>query len=219
MVCSGPELSRISLRYWTPLWRQWGGAGDGKPWHDRVLVAYREPHRFYHTTDHLAECLAGFDGLSAGSDHPHCVEIALWFHDIVYDPRSRSNETDSVEVFWKFAEELRLGADSIDAVRQLILRTEGHSLHDGDRDAAVMLDVDLAILGQSPAVYQNYCLNIRREYEWVPKAKFALSRLRIVAGFIGRSAIYHTSLFHQRFEKQARANLRAEEAALSALLP
>jgi predicted metal-dependent HD superfamily phosphohydrolase len=48
---------------------------------DELVARYSEPHRKYHTLQHLAECLAHFEAVRHLAEHPGEIEIALWFHD------------------------------------------------------------------------------------------------------------------------------------------
>ena len=59
---------------------------------DALLARYSEPHRRYHTLQHLAECFAAFDEIADLAQHPADVELALWFHDAIYDTRRSDNE-------------------------------------------------------------------------------------------------------------------------------
>ena len=100
-----------------------------------------------------------------------------------------------------------------DSVGRLILATKNHeaSLH---ADAALLVDVDLSILGKPPEQFWEYERQIREEYAWVEKSVFAAKRAEILRRFLARERIYQTDIFH-RIEAQARANLRASVQRLS----
>ena len=80
---SSAALTGLRSR-WTALWRWLGGSGDGGNWFSRLQQAYGEPARHYHNLVHLAEVLEAFDTLREESVHPDLVELAVWFHDVVY---------------------------------------------------------------------------------------------------------------------------------------
>jgi predicted metal-dependent HD superfamily phosphohydrolase len=83
---------RTSLDHWLPLWQRLGGMGDATRWHEWLVKAYGEPQRAYHTRPHLEECLLVFDEAKGFMQQPDLIEMALWFHDAVYDPKSGDNE-------------------------------------------------------------------------------------------------------------------------------
>ena len=64
---------------------------------ERLLAAWREPQRHYHTLQHLEECLALFDALREEAHRPAELALALWFHDAVYDVRAHDNEARSAQ--------------------------------------------------------------------------------------------------------------------------
>jgi predicted metal-dependent HD superfamily phosphohydrolase len=91
-------------------------------------------------------------------------------------------------------------------VRRLVLATA----HTADRltgDAALVVDIDLSILGQSQPLYDRFERNVRREYWWVPRRRFVAARRGILQSFLERSSIYCWPQFRERYEAAARANL------------
>lgn len=81
-------------------WQQtWSHLGDAPPpgLIEELLAAYGEPHRAYHTVQHLTECFAHLDSSPRGPRDPASVELALWFHDAIYDTKAADNEARSAE--------------------------------------------------------------------------------------------------------------------------
>ena len=68
---------------------------DAYPVFDRLVSAYSEPHRFYHTLEHLSEMFKVAARLSDAADNAAPVQLGIWFHDAVYDPRVTDNEERS----------------------------------------------------------------------------------------------------------------------------
>jgi predicted metal-dependent HD superfamily phosphohydrolase len=178
---------------------------------------HREPGRFYHTWEHVADCLAGLDAVPGLCDRPEAVELALWFHDAVYDPRAADNEARSAELLLEAAERLGIGADLAEGSAGLVLAT-AHLARPGgahwqgslaDRDAAAIRDIDLAILGAPPARFDAYEAAVRREYGFLSDSEWRAGRSRVLRAFLDRPRIYLTGTFHDRLERQARANLAA----------
>ena len=83
---------RTSLDHWLSLAARTGIVGDAAGWHERLVRAYGEPQRAYHSLQHLEECLSVFDEAKGFMQQPDLIEMALWFHDAVYDPKSSENE-------------------------------------------------------------------------------------------------------------------------------
>jgi len=179
---------------------------------DELLAAYSEPHRAYHTVDHLAECFGQLDASGIVPDAPATVELALWFHDAVYDTKANDNEARSAE--WGRRVLGGLGVTCVDAVVSAILVTKHEGLPASD-DEALLLDVDLSILGAPPERFRQYEEQIRAEYAWVPEEAYRAARRRILAGFLERPVLYRTQRFREQLEGRARENLTASIEALA----
>lgn len=182
-------------RRWTALCQ---GKNASKPEEtfSRLWSLYHESHRAYHNFDHVAACLSLMDECGAGSWQ---LEIAIWFHDAVYNPRRGDNEEQSAR--------LALEAYPDRDVERLILHTKSHAAPGRD-DEAWMGDIDLAILGAPENEYDRYEAAIRSEYKWVPWFRYRRKRREILESFLERDPIYHTEWFRARREATARENLR-----------
>ncbi|ABM31754.1 hypothetical protein QRO08_19060 [Paracidovorax citrulli] len=176
--------------------------------------------RAYHDTHHLQACLDHWDaarnpaGHGPGAetateamDDPRTVALALWFHDAVYWPWSGRNEERSARWARRFLQGQGLPADTVSTVERHILATcHGHASAVTGDDRWVV-DIDLAILGQPPAVYAAFERNVRREYRFVRWPRYRAGRCAILRSFLERPALYDTEWFRSRYEAQARANL------------
>lgn len=190
---------------WLQLWRSVGLGGDAAPWYEKLTQAYAEPQRHYHNQQHLAECLAEFDGAKHLAQDPATVELALWFHDAVYDPKAGDNEERSAAMAVNCLEaggQSKLAA----TVGGLVLATKSHSTEAGP-DAGLLVDVDLSILGKDEPRFSEYEAQIREEYRWVPGLVFKPKRAEILQRFLDRKRIYTTDLFAAKYEDTARRNL------------
>lgn len=186
------------------LWRRLSLPGYASVWHVRLLECYAEPQRAYHTLQHLEECLLILDdakktGLIA---KPDLIEMALWFHDAVYDPQGSENEELSAQMALEALGETELAHE----VARLILLTKSHQPGDGPDDAWI-IDIDLAIFAQPMERVLEYERQIRAEYAWVPQEVYVDKRAEILTGFLKREQIYLTSWARERFETQARERL------------
>lgn len=191
---------------WQRAWTGIGAAGEGAPLFGRLKAAYAEPQRHYHTLQHLGECLAAFDGARALAEHPHEVELALWFHDAVYDVKRHDNEQRSAEWARDALLDAGVAADAAQRVHDLVMATR-HTAVPGEQDERLLVDIDLSILGAERARFDEYEQQIRREYAYVPGFLFRRKRREILRGFLDRPAIYGTPHFHAALEARARENL------------
>jgi predicted metal-dependent HD superfamily phosphohydrolase len=175
---------------------------------EALLAAYNEPQRHYHSQQHLAECLAHFDQAQHLAEHSGEVEIALWFHDAIYDVRGKSNERLSAD--WAVRALLTSNASEATQrrVEQLIMATK-HDVTPTRSDEQLLVDIDLSILGATPERFAEYDRQVRAEYSWVPGFVYNMKRRSVLKSFLARSNIYSTSYFRERNETQARINLMA----------
>lgn len=194
--------------------RAWRALGANDTTAFEVLVAaYDEGSRYYHNAEHIRECLAYFDRVRDQAQHPERVELAIWFHDAVYDVTRPDNEARSAVLARVLASNAGIAPVETEAIAALVLSTR----HDADvlgHDARCLSDIDLSILGASPERYARYERDIRREFAIVPEELYRRGRRRVLEKFLERMAIYETPYFSERLEHQARENLARAIAVL-----
>lgn len=179
----------------------------------RLLVAvYSAPDRYYHNLDHLTEMFRVVARLTASTEDPGVVQLAVWFHDAVYDPRAKDNEARSAELAVTLLRLVGVPRPELDRITRLIHATSHRPdfRPPDDRETAILLDADLAILGAGEERYRQYAEAIRREYAWVPDPAYSKARAKVLENFLGRPRIFCTDLMHEEAEGPARANLEAE---------
>lgn len=143
------------------------------------------------------------------------VELALAWHDAVYDPRAPDNEEKSAALFREAAARHRIAPRLAADVERLILRTKTH-LAGSRPDEQVMVDIDLSILGAAPDVFDAYDRSIRREYAHVPEAEWRERRAAVLRRFLLRAPLFATRFFRERYEGPARSNLARAVSILTA---
>jgi predicted metal-dependent HD superfamily phosphohydrolase len=211
-----PKPSRTGVPLtdrWTTDWTGLGAPLPGTATRDLVLARYGEPHRAYHTLQHLEECFSHLERARDLAERPAEVAIAIWFHDAIYDPHAADNEERSADWAASAVKEAGVGEAVAARIRQLILATR----HEGEPaagDATLLVDIDLAILGATQSRFDEYEAQIRREFVWVPEALYRATRSGILRGFLGRTRIYRTERFREWFEAAARSNLERALARL-----
>jgi predicted metal-dependent HD superfamily phosphohydrolase len=199
-------MATPSLRRFQAVCKGLGANSDPVTLYDDLIRAYSEPHRAYHTVVHLESCLREFDAARQLAEAPYAIEAALWFHDAIYDTHRSDNEERSASWASSALSALGVSASRAKRVGQLVLATCHHEAGN-DADTALLLDVDLSILGTRPENFDRYEAEVRREYAWVSDADFRHGRRAILEKLRDRKRIYQTDFFHDRYEAQARANL------------
>lgn len=173
---------------------------------NKLIVAYSEKHRAYHTIQHLYECLALVDSIRADLNDAHAVTLALWFHDVVYDPQAKDNELKSAELFEQYLAQ-DLSIDIIQKIKRWIIATQKHEVTD-ELDLQFLLDIDLAILAASPERFDEYEQQIQQEYAWVDPDVYSIKRKQVLAHFYQAEPLYQTQYFQKNFEQRAKGNLK-----------
>lgn len=182
---------------------------------DTLTARHREPGRHYHGMAHVEALLHWLDQSRDLASDPRAIEAAIWFHDAVYDTRSKSNEADSARLARRELSALQWPQLAIDKVEAMVLATAGHTpTSAADEDTRLFLDLDLSILGQPAQAYAAYSAAIRAEYSHVEEAAYSAGRCRVLQSFLSRPAIFQTARWRQAWEAQARANIRQELDAL-----
>ncbi len=191
---------------WAGLWCRLGAQGSGLSIFSHLAAAYAEPGRFYHTAEHIRDCLIQLDMSSEIARRPNEVEAAIWFHDAVYLPGASDNEDRSARLAQTALLACAVPLEVSRRVAELVLVTR-HLTLPREPDGLLLCDIDLSILGREPAIFDEFERRIRREYAWVPEPTYRSSRSEVLAGFLRRRSIYQTEQFRNRYEVSARANL------------
>jgi predicted metal-dependent HD superfamily phosphohydrolase len=178
---------------------------------DELVAAYTAPGRHYHNLTHIEECLGALAGVeNLAAIEREILTEAIWWHDAVYDATRSDNE----ELSARLAEQ-HLGPDLRQQVARLIRLTSTHQVASGDRLGAILISIDLSILGAQPARYDAYAAAIRQEFAHVPERDYCAGRSKVLRQFAGRPVIFPDSGFAARYDRQARENLARELASLS----
>jgi predicted metal-dependent HD superfamily phosphohydrolase len=200
---------------WQEMWKELRAANPVSRLHGELVACYREPHRKYHTLQHLEECFSKFEEVRALARHPAEIELALWFHDAIYNVKRRDNEKKSAD--WARTSALAAGTPeaACDRVHALIMTTRHKAVPHGT-DAELLVDVDLSILGAAPDRFDQYERQVREEYAWVPDFLYRRERRAILKDFLAHPRIFSSTHFRSRYEQQARANIKRSIEQLGA---
>lgn len=178
-----------------------------------LVAAYATPPRAYHNIEHVREVLRHYAAVADGPgwDDPVAAFLAVLYHDAIYAPGQGDNEARSAALA---REHLAQWLPQVDAGRvvRLIELTARHgdlAPVDVDRDEALFLDCDMAILAAPPEAFAAYDRAIAAEYRGVvPAWLYRLNRRRFLKGVLARERIFLSDFFHARCDAQARINLR-----------
>lgn len=195
------SLEQLRVRF-ESLWRQLGA--QSSPGID-LLSNYSEPIRSYHGVSHLVSCLQTFDEVREYAEQPDQVELAIWFHDAVYDSRRDDNELQSADLLVAHAKACGIPRSTRESVYRLVLATD-HKTPPSTPDEYLLVDIDLEILAADEVEFDRYEGAVRQEYSWVPEELFRQGRRQVLESFSSRDQIYRTKPFRQ-LEEQARRNL------------
>jgi predicted metal-dependent HD superfamily phosphohydrolase len=243
---SGAERNRAKrvalLTRWDGLWADPGLARKAG---EELVDRWREPHRVYHTTLHLAAALEALDSVAAETRVSERARwqarLAVWFHDAVHDggaargPREVPQRSDDAS--WGGGgvaqqDEDRSAAlvaellgplagtgvsnDDVDEIARLVLVTADHDPAPDDVVGGLVSDADLAVLGGSPAAYTRYTRQVRAEYCDVPDPLFRSGRSQVLRTLLAGGPLFRTAAGAARWQAPADTNLRAELAQLAA---
>lgn len=174
---------------------------------EALIRAWDEPQRVYHGQSHLIWLLDEADRRAALIRDRAFLGYAIWFHDAVYEPGRPDNETLSAD--WartSLAAEPNLAA----RVAHVIEMTKSHADGEADGDAALFLDMDVAILGAPWETYCAYAAGIRAEYPHIVDPAFAAGRGAFLAKQLEHERTFRTELYEDELGQQARANMTWE---------
>jgi len=226
----GPTLDRLKqmqsekdkdylAKKWEELVKRLGVHNETKPVFEDLFQRYSKSNRAYHGISHLKTCLNELslfkDFKKMAVENVNVVELALWFHDAVYETNkngasvANDEEASAQLAFDVIANQWKLPRDFADEVFTIILATK-HTGAIVRSNAEIVIDIDLAIFGRSTRLYDIYEKQIREEYFWVPPDVFAKKRSEILQSFLppNRLNVYYLDFFRSRYEAKAQENLK-----------
>ena len=177
-----------------------------------LTTAYQSPERHYHTLLHIKALLDRLEQARPQLQDPVVVELAVWFHDVVYNPLKLDNETRSAGQALAFLRHSTLDPVQQQRVAFLIERTRDHTRPQpfADIDLHYFLDIDLSILGAPEAEYWAYARQVRREHRFVPNMLYRPGRRKVLAQMLAAPVLFRTPALRQELDASARRNLQAE---------
>jgi len=173
-----------------------------------VVTHYGEPWRVYHTGDHIRHCLEQVDRIPTDYPDRDNVEMAIWFHDVIYAIGDPDNEVNSVAWFAEQAEG-DLAADFVTTISRLIMAT-CHLTPPLNLDEQYVVDIDLSGFGLPWQAFMEDSQRVRDEFPDVSDADFFEAHQNFLGKLDARPHIYCTELFRSLYEDRARQNIAAK---------
>ena len=173
---------------------------------------YNSSNRHHHNLDHINLMLTEVKRFKNKINDYDSVCLAIWFHDIIYDPQREDNEERSAKCTKEFLVKVNYEKSRIHKVQEFIFRTKDHTIQKGteDYDIKVFLDLDLLILGMKREEFVKYAKSIRKEYNFISDDIYNKERKKILNLYLNSQFIFKTKKFRNLFEKQARKNIKFE---------
>jgi len=210
-----PDIAEQLRENWQQLCRGLSIAGPAseEAW---ILLcqAYSGSGRHYHNLHHLAAIFDVLADVALPETTASALQLAVWYHDAVYDSRAVDNEERSSDLARAQLGLLRLAGGMIEETARLILLTKRHVTTAEDYAGQLLLDADLAILGAPADIYDRYASAIRQEYAWVEEEAYRRGRSAVLQRFLQRPRIYCTPVLYGTSEQIARLNMARELANL-----
>lgn len=204
------KLTRSSnQKRFTDLWSRnliQGAPDKGLQIYQLLIIAYNEKQRIYHTQQHIEDCLTLFDEIKNRLHHADTVELAIWFHDAIYQINSRDNEELSADLFMNMSEDV-LQPTTRHQVYQHIIAT----LHNGsemlEHDTRYMVDIDLSSFGLPWEEFIHNSHEVRAEMSHIPDEEFYPRQCAFQQSLLKRGRFYRTDYFFRNYEQSALNNI------------
>ena len=175
----------------------------------QVEKKYSEEGRYYHNLEHLENMFAELDAVEDKIENVAAVSLSVFYHDIIYDASSKSNEEQSAGFAKTKLKKLKVSSGLIEKISDQIMATKAHRQSES-RDTNYLLDADLSILGKDLKTYIDYTKKIRKEYSIYPDLLYKPGRKNVLKHFLEWDTIFKTEYFREKYETRARENIQFE---------
>ncbi|KAA0193278.1 hypothetical protein HAZT_HAZT011907 [Hyalella azteca] len=146
--------------------------------------------------------------------------MAIFFQKLEYDPSSGDGDAACVERYKQFLQEAQIDHEEDERAKctlELLEASKSNLTEEhmtvgssGAEDRHYLLDALIAVLGAPPPEYELYTARVQAEYTHLSDAAYKQLRLKILQSLLLIPNVYATREFQERYEKQARENIRKE---------
>lgn len=175
----------------------------------QLYNAYQHSALAYHNWGHIGYMMATYQQFNFNSEELDTLYLAIFFHDVVYDPTRKDNELKSAQWAEKVLNALQFDPRKIERCVQHILATEKHGPSD-QLDTQILLDLDLAILGSDRNTYAHYAQCVRKEYAMYSDTIYRNGRIQALEHLLDLPQLFQTDQGKENFQEQAIKNLNWE---------
>jgi pantetheine-phosphate adenylyltransferase len=206
-------ILKRAKEFWLTAMHEIGKPKAGEEIFEQIVARYTESHRAYHTLEHIVTMLDDLEMIRDQVSDYTALALAIWYHDYVYDVHKdsnvASNEERSAYHAEKDLERINISPNRLVWILKAILATKHtDECISVDQDTALLLDLDLAILGKEEHMFARYDEGIRKEYSHIPEETFKTKRIEVLKGMLSRELLYKTKHFRAKYEHQAHENMR-----------
>ena len=159
-----------------------------------LIKNYMEPHRVYHTLDHI------YSMFQVAQEHNIKLSdeqvLAILFHDAIYIPGRQDNEAKSAECFMEYCFNLKTVPFDADIVKTIILETKGHV--PSIEESKIVLDLDLYGISQSDLFNKN-SIAIKKEFQdylKISDTEYYTNNLKWIESQLKKEKIYYSDIFN-----------------------
>ncbi len=179
----------------------------------QIEKQYTGKGRHYHNLQHLENMFPELETLKADITDFSIITFSVFYHDVIYDATSKTNEEKSAEFAASRMKRMNIDQDTVRKVSEQIIATKSHQ-QSGNADTNYLLDADLSVLGKDRETYMEYTLKIRKEYAVYPDFLYKPGRKKVLQHFLELESIFKTDTFRNQYEDQARKNIEWEIESL-----
>lgn len=173
-----------------------------------LIDYYSESHRHYHTVEHVQKCLNQLDLAIHEIKDRDAVEMAIWFHDVIYEIDGKENELQSAAYFLEQSDQI-MTPEFRQRVHDMILTTV-HDKNIPKGDACYVVDVDLSSLGMPWECFRKDSDDVRKEKGKLSDEEFLASQRPFLQALLDRPSIFFTEFYGKLYESTARTNIQRQ---------
>ena len=149
-----------------------------------ILSMWNESHRSYHNLNHLNDLISQINENKSKYSEKEYEKLILTalFHDVVYDPASKTNEEDSANFLIECAVDKK-NSDILD-VKQMILDTKTHNSTTNLSES--FNNYDMNIVERDFDQLLEWERGISEEYSIYSKEEYKMSRLKFLESLLDK---------------------------------